>query len=220
MEFSTLVILSIVVLTFLLVVVYLIDVNYFLRSGVVVLYAYFIRKPLGILEESVVFARVLPFDADVLLTHMNNARCLREFDFGRLDFVVRCGLGKYYLWDSHQKQPLYAVAHVIRYRRPLHMFMKYKIVTKAVYWHDQIMYIQHKIVTLSDNIVRCIGYSKVIFPFRVEDFTGKCHPESVQPEIPSDLQLWMNFIQANGLKSNRSRSGTETDAEQEEWLMS
>ncbi|ODM96335.1 Protein THEM6 [Orchesella cincta] len=218
MEFSTLVISLIVILIVLLVIVYLIDINYFMRTIVVVLYAYFVRKSLSILDQSVVSGRVLPFDADTLLTHMNNARCLREFDFGRLDFLTRCGLVKYIICESPQKQPLYAVAHVIRYRRPLHMFMKYKIVTRAVHWDDQIMYFEHKIVTFKDNMVRCIGYSKAIFPFRIEDFLEKYHPGTEKPELPSDLEIWMNFIRANGLNSKK-RNEADTDTEQEVWAL-
>lgn len=72
---------------------------------------------------------MLPFDSDIQLLHMNNARVLREWDFGRLDLWTRVGL-----LDDHLKNlkslsmgPVYAVANVVRYRRPMHMFKKYKV---------------------------------------------------------------------------------------------
>lgn len=150
---------AILSLLVLLLVVYLFDINYFIRVAFVYILAYFRRLPLDFLDASVTYGnkrsiadgsknsipvvsslslffvhfcvsgRVLPFDSDIQLLHMNNARVLREYDFGRLDLWTRTGL-----LDDHLKglklfelRPVFAVATVIRYRRPLHMFMKYKV---------------------------------------------------------------------------------------------
>ena len=70
---------------------------------------------------------VLPSDADTWITHMNNGRVFREFDFGRWDHFARSGL----LGISLRKNGGGVVAaQAIRYRRPLHMFMTYKVCVK------------------------------------------------------------------------------------------
>lgn len=59
-----------------------------------------------------------------MLTHMNNSRYLREYDFARFDFATRNGT-----LDEIMKRggsfPVSALS--IRYRLPLMMFSFYKV---------------------------------------------------------------------------------------------
>jgi acyl-CoA thioesterase FadM len=62
-----------------------------------------------------------------MITHMNNARYLREFDFARLDLAGRTRL----LGEVMQRGSSFlASAITIRYRLPLMMFAVYKVTKK------------------------------------------------------------------------------------------
>jgi len=63
-------------------------------------------------------------DVDHYLTHMNNARAVREFDFGRMDYITRTGLLELIV---AKKGGGVVAAQTIRYRRPLHLFATYKV---------------------------------------------------------------------------------------------
>lgn len=59
-----------------------------------------------------------------MVTHMNNSRYLREYDFARFDYLMRTGL----LDEIMRKGGNFPVAAAtIRYRQPLWMFSLYKV---------------------------------------------------------------------------------------------
>lgn len=63
-------------------------------------------------------------DIDFLLNHINNARYLRAMDFGRVDHFTRArllsGLGG-------KKVQVLVAASTIRYRKPVYLFMPYRL---------------------------------------------------------------------------------------------
>lgn len=59
-----------------------------------------------------------------MLTHMNNSRFLREYDFARFDYFIRTGLMKE-IMKQHGNFPVSAIS--VRYRQPLWMFSPYKV---------------------------------------------------------------------------------------------
>ncbi len=52
-------------------------------------------------------------------------------------------------------------------------------------------------ITTSDNITRNLGYTKVIFPFDLDDFVKFRYPQIVKPNPPNDLELWMKYNEVN-----------------------
>lgn len=83
-------------------------------------------------DASVLFFRVWPGDLDLSL-HMNNGRYLTLMDLGRLDFLVRTGL-----WRAvrrHRWTPI-ASSIVIRYRRELRPFARFRLETRLIAWAE------------------------------------------------------------------------------------
>ncbi len=76
--------------------------------------------------------RVLPNDLDLFL-HLNNGRYLTLMDLGRMDYVLRCGLGR-----LMRERGWYAVAAAveIRYLRPLKFARRFTLVTRLADWND------------------------------------------------------------------------------------
>lgn len=70
-------------------------------------------------------------DTDILLIHMNNARYLREADFGRYYYFDRSGL---YAAIAKKNSITNQTACIVRYRRAIPIFMPYKITTKVIYF--------------------------------------------------------------------------------------
>lgn len=82
--------------------------------------------------------RVLPNDLDISL-HMNNGRYLAIMDLGRLDLLIRSGLGGA-VWRNAWT-PV-ANAAVVRFRRELRAFDRYRLETRVVGWLDQAVLIE------------------------------------------------------------------------------
>lgn len=91
---------------------------------------------------SVLTLRVLPNDLDASL-HMNNGRYLSVMDLGRLDMLIRSGLGGA-VWRNRWT-PIVNAAF-IRFRRELRVFQRYRLETRAVGWDSQTVLIEQSIV--------------------------------------------------------------------------
>lgn len=89
--------------------------------------------------------RVLPNDLDINL-HMNNGRYLTVMDLGRIDLVLRSGLGRV-IWRNGWMPTLGAV--VIRYRQELRPFERYRLETRLSAWSDSIAVMEHTFVVAS-----------------------------------------------------------------------
>lgn len=76
--------------------------------------------------------RVFPNDLDVFL-HLNNGRYLTLMDLGRMDYVLRCGLGR-----LMRERGWYAVAAAveIRYLRPVQIARRVTLVTRLADWDN------------------------------------------------------------------------------------
>lgn len=95
------------------------------------------KKPLGILEQSVINLRVLPNDVDI--TKISNDRYVALMDLGRIDYAFRVGLRKAMV--KKQWGPL-VTAHSIRFRYPLKIFQKYQLKTRNIWWDDNTFYFE------------------------------------------------------------------------------
>jgi acyl-CoA thioesterase FadM len=65
--------------------------------------------------------------------HMNNGRYLAIMDLGRLDVIIRSGLWRAVM--RHRWTPI-ASAAVIRFRRELRLFDRYRLETRILAWDE------------------------------------------------------------------------------------
>jgi acyl-CoA thioesterase FadM len=86
--------------------------------------------------------RVLPNDLDLSL-HMNNGRYLAIMDLGRLDLLIRSGLGGA-VWRNGWT-PV-ANAAIVRFRRELRAFERYRLETRVVAWQEQAVLLEQTFV--------------------------------------------------------------------------
>lgn len=76
--------------------------------------------------------------------------------------------------------------------------------TTPVYWDAKAIYLDQRIVTLKDSVVRSIGYTKVgMVKVNFEEIVTKLFPIVKKPStIPQDLQKW---IEANEISSENMK---------------
>ncbi|XP_046743224.1 protein THEM6-like [Diprion similis] len=183
----------------------LFDVNYFVRLLFTTLWRKIIpRKKKRFSEDIRTYGFCTTNDVDFFMTHMNNARFLRELDFSRIDFYHRTGL---YEGVVSRKATVLQGATTVRYRKPLPIFAFYQVTTRLVYCDDKAIYLEHKFITLSDNFVRAIAISKqniTGLEVTVSELISIVDPESVQLEAPEDLKHWLEYINASSQKLKKS----------------
>ncbi|XP_021949769.1 protein THEM6 [Folsomia candida] len=164
------------------------DVHYFVRVAVTCVFAKFFRKKITITDASEIYGVVLPSDTDFLLSFMTNSRYLREYDFARFEHATRSGLMEFVM-KRGGSFPVSAIH--MRYRQPAMIFSAYKVVTQPVYWDSKFIYLDQRLITLKDNVVRAAGYAKIAcVKFDGDETMKKLFPKSIKPEIPADLKIW------------------------------
>lgn len=99
------------------------------------------RSKLGWNDESRLKMRVWPDDLDMNF-HMNNARYLAAMDFGRIDLLLRVGLGKYFLRGT--LKPVLA-SSLVRYRRSLKPLQNYELRSRLIGCDDKWLFIEHSV---------------------------------------------------------------------------
>ncbi len=148
------------------------------------------RSRLDILDVSVVNLRVWPNDLD-FNGHMNNGRYLTLMDLGRIDLILRAGLGKYFL--TGKWMPIVASAKV-RFRRPLGPLQKYQLHSRLLCWDDKWFIVEQRFMVNERPVA--IAYVKGLF----RDRKGNIPPSEVllalghtapSPPMPESVQLWM-----------------------------
>ncbi|KPI99592.1 UPF0670 protein CG4666 [Papilio xuthus] len=183
------------------------DVAYFARMMYTVARARYFRKKACILETTEVNSWCLLNDIDTLLYHMNNARYLRELDFARADFYERTGL---YANIKAAGGAVVQAAATIRYRRYLKPFTRFKITSKAVYWDEKTLFMEHEFVG-PGGFVHAVAVCRQ----RVIDTSaaaiaelllqlhcaGTCQPTPAK--MPPELELW---VQSNEISSAKLRA--------------
>ncbi|ODM96345.1 Protein THEM6 [Orchesella cincta] len=188
---------------FLLILYFTLDVHYFLRVAASFVFAKFFRKKISITDPSEIYGVVLTPDLDFMFTHMNNSRYLREYDFARFDHATRTGV-----MDEVLKRggsfPVSAIT--IRYRLPAMLFSPYKIVTQPVYWDTKFIYLDQRLVTLKDGIVRSVGYTKIAcVKFDGAEIIKKLFPDVTKPEMPEDLKKWAESCEISSEMMKKSK---------------
>jgi len=188
---------------FLLFLYFALDVHYFIRVAVTVVAAKFVRKKITITDPSEIYGVVLPSDTDFMMTHMNNSRYLREYDFARFDHATRTGV----LNEALRQGGNFPVSAItIRYRLPAMLFSPYKIVTQPVFWDSKFIYLDQRLVTLKDGIVRSVGYTKIAcVKFDGEETIKKLFPDAKKPEMPADLKKWVESTDISSEMMKKSK---------------
>ncbi|KAJ8974571.1 hypothetical protein NQ317_018084, partial [Molorchus minor] len=143
---------------FILALYFIIELHYFLRTMMCFIWARVSKKKVHILDQTEFKGICLTTDVDGLLTHMNNARYLRELDFAKIDFNERTGL---YHSIRRRGGSIAIGATTIRYRRFIKLFTRYYVTTKIIYWDDQDIYMEHRFITYSDHFINTIVLCKV-----------------------------------------------------------
>ena len=95
----------------------------------------FWKKPLGILDESVLNLRVFPNDVDI--TKISNDRYTALMDLGRIDIALRAGWRKAI---TIKRWIPVATFNTIRFRYPLKIFQKYQLKTRIIWWDETSLY--------------------------------------------------------------------------------
>ena len=170
-----------------------------------VLLAAVLGSRLAPLGESVVPFRVWPNDLDTNL-HMNNGRYLTIMDLGRLDLMIRTGLGAVIL--KRRWQPMVGAA-VIRFRRGLGPFERYDLKTRIVGWDEKWFWIEHRYERAGEVVA--LGAVKGLF----RNPTGNVPTAEVlavlgvteAPPIPEWILAWRHAEAGN------ARATAESSAE-------
>ena len=164
--------------------------NLFLRLFAVLISVAF-RRHLKVDDVSQITLLVLPNDLD-LNFHMNNGRYLTLLDLGRLDFLIRAGLGPVLL--RNKWQPLIG-GTLIRYRFGLRPFERFSILTRILCWDEKWFYFEQHFVT--NRGTATVVLSKV----SVRDRNGTIAPDLIleavkmrqpSPEVPDAVSRWVS----------------------------
>ncbi|XP_016657148.2 protein THEM6 [Acyrthosiphon pisum] len=144
-------------LALILVLMCALDLPYFFRSLFSYVAATCIKKKLRVTDTAVYSSVCLTTDLDVYLTHMNNARYLREIDLARIEFLLRTGL-----WQELRRRGglIFTISNSVRYRKFVRTFSRYEIRTRIVYWDDMSIFFEFRFVSKADGFIRAIVYNR------------------------------------------------------------
>lgn len=182
------------------------DVNWSFRVlWIVLTKAVFSRKAnrdfVGLYETIFV---VLPMDIDLNL-HMNNARYLRECDFGRIDFWITSGMMS--MMRKHNCGVTIAASSA-RYRKSLQLFQKVYLKTRVIAWDETAFYLEqnfhdedgflYAVVLTKNSVVQANKNERFVSPAElVQSLAGW---KMLSPTIPHDLQYWIQYNSASSAK--------------------
>lgn len=144
-------------LAFIVLLMSAVDLPYFLRTLCGYVSATWFKKRLRPTDTAVYASACLTTDLDVYMSHMNNARYLREIDLARIEFLLRTGI-----WRELRSRGgfLFTIANNVRYRKFIRTFARYQIRTRIVYWDDVSIFFEYRFVTVADGFVRSIVYNR------------------------------------------------------------
>ena len=155
----------------------------------------FWKKPLGILDESVLNLIVLPNDIDI--SKISNDRYIALMDLGRMDIVFRSGLLK--LMFKNKWGPV-VTFDTIRFRYPLKAFQRYQLKTRIVWWDDATFYWKQtferkgRVVATGYVSGGPFGSNGQVPPQEILDQIGRPVTKPSQPEIAAKLRELEDLI--------------------------
>jgi acyl-CoA thioesterase FadM len=139
---------------------------------------------------SVLHFRVLPLDMDPNI-HLNNGRYLAFMDLGRLDLIIRAGFYRFLL---RERWGLVMGGCLMRYRRQLGPFQRFRLVTRLVGWDEKWLFVEHRFE--SRHGLHAIGHTKLVLmeggsslPMpRALERLGYAQPS---PPLPDGIRHWL-----------------------------
>ncbi|XP_012217286.1 protein THEM6-like [Linepithema humile] len=173
----------------------LFDVNYFLRVFCTIAWARFFGKKKKLLDTSTIYGICTTYDIDIVLTHMNNARYLRELDFARYYHYDRT---KLYTAILKRGGVAFQTASNVRYRRAISFFRPYKITTKIIYWDNKHFYMEQRFINITDNFVYAIVLNRQTVigqEISIQNIITDIEPDTRRPKLTKELKLWLESIQ-------------------------
>lgn len=131
------------------------------------------RKRRNVLDEVALSLVVLPNDIDV--SKISDDRYLAIVDLGRVDLVLRTGLLRTLI--MRKWAPL-ATSVTMRFRHPLKIFQRYQLLTKIVFWDDDVFYSRQRFQR-HGRIVATTAYvcATLLGP------NGSVHPADILAEL-------------------------------------
>ena len=123
--------------------------------------------------------RVWPWDIDAFL-HMNNGRYSQIMDVARIDWMRRARI-----FDAVIKNRWGGVlgGSLVRFRRVLKPFQKYRVWTEVVSWDEKWFFLEHRFETLEGKLV-AVGLTRA----GLREKTGWVHTERVVGAIVPGLK--------------------------------
>ncbi len=148
------------------------------------------RKRLKPLEASVLYLPVLPNDLDIYL-HMNNGRYQTLMDLGRMDWILRTGLGK--TAEKNEWKPLVASVKMT-YRKALTVFQGFELHTRIIFWNDKWFFLEQ--IFERNGTVVAWGLVKGLFRGPQGNVPSKevlaaLQADLVPPEPPESAAAWI-----------------------------
>ncbi|MBG1232585.1 thioesterase family protein [Aestuariivirga litoralis] len=150
-------------------------------------------------EKIIQHFRCWPSDLDFNL-HMTNARYFALMDLGRMELIVRGGLGKLMRRDG--LMPVIA-GSMIRFRRPIQPFQRITLATQVLCWDAKWMFIEHRIERegelMCQSIVKAAFVKKggTMPPAEMAKSLGH---EETSPPLPDWIVQWQQAELAAGGK--------------------
>ncbi|KAH8393060.1 hypothetical protein KR215_004288 [Drosophila sulfurigaster] len=190
------------VIVLLLILYILADVNYFIGYAFVFSSARMFQTKHKLTDITAILGICTPQDVDIFLRHMNNARFLRELNFASLHYYAVTDL---YNRLRQRGGSVVQSAVNLRYRRFISIFQPYKIHTKLVWWDEKAIYLEQQFVGVINGFVNAVALSKHSFIQCNVMQLLQTFPETIdRPQIPEDLKLWLQAINASSGKLNTS----------------
>jgi acyl-CoA thioesterase FadM len=164
--------------------------NLYFRLLFVVLKSLFGQR-IAPLETSVLRFRVLPTDLDLNM-HMNNGRYLTLMDLGRIDLMVRTGMGR--LVMRQKWMPVIASA-LVRFRRSLLPFQVSELHTRLLCWNEKWFFIEQRVVrdgrTVTIGLVKGLIRRSGGFVSPDEVFAQVFGEPRESPPMPEAVRMWL-----------------------------
>lgn len=157
----------------------------------------FWKKPMDILDESVITLTVLPNDIDI--RKISDDRYFALMDLGRMDIVFRTGLLKSML--RNKWLPL-VTFNTLRFRYPLKVFQRYQLITKIVWWDDKTFYWKQtfarkgRVVATGYVCGTALGPHGPVPSSQILSELGQSVTKPSQPEIVARLKELEDLIHA------------------------
>jgi len=163
--------------------------NLWIRMIRVILRAWMGRR-LQAMDTSVVHFRVWPHDLDLNM-HMNNGRYLTLMDLGRLDLMMRNGMGRVVF---KEKWMPVAASAMIRFRRSLLPFQVFRLESRVLCWDEKWFYLEQRLIrgerTIAFALLKgCVRRSGGHVP-PDEIFQRVVGESIVSPPMPEAVARW------------------------------